>query len=85
MDEFVIPNKLVAFTKMCMEEIKYQERVNSTVSEAFIVETSLKQEDKLSSLLINLAVEKAVKMMQNEASGIGVNNHRVRILNFANY
>jgi len=83
MEEFGIPNKLVKLTKMCMEGTKYQVRVDSTLSEAFTVETGLKQGDALSPLLFNLALEKAVRMMQVEASGIAINDHRVHVLGFA--
>lgn len=48
MDEFWIPNKLATFTKMYMEGKKYQVRVDSWLSEAFTVETGLKQLVELS-------------------------------------
>lgn len=61
-EEFGIPNKLVSLTKICMEGTKYQVTVDSTLSEAFTVKTSLKQDDSLSPLLFNLALEKAVRL-----------------------
>lgn len=67
-------------TKKCTDGTKYQVRVDSILSEAFTVETRLKKGD---ALLFNIALEKAVRMMQNEASGIAVNNYRVRVLDFA--
>jgi len=83
MEEFGIPNKLVTLTKMFMEGKKYQVRVDSTLSEAFTVETSLKQGNALSPLLFNLTLEKAVTMMQVEASGIAINDRRIHVLGFA--
>lgn len=69
--------------KICTEETKYQVRVDSTSSEAFTVETGLKQGNALSPLRFNLALENPVKMMQSEASGVITNDYRVQILGFA--
>ncbi|KAL4091440.1 hypothetical protein QTP88_026132 [Uroleucon formosanum] len=83
MEEFGIPYKLISLTKMCMEGTKYQVRVDNLLSDTFTVETGLKQGDALSPLLFNLALEKAVRMMQNAESGVAVNEYRVQILGFA--
>lgn len=83
MEEFGIPNKLILLTKICIEGTKYQVKVDSIISDAFTVETGLKQGDALSPLLFNLALEKVVRMMQNAKSGATVNEHRVQILGFA--
>jgi hypothetical protein len=82
MEEFGIPNKLISLTKMCMEGTKYQVRVDSILSDAFTVETGFKQGGTLSPLLFNLALEKAVRMMQSLESERVVNEHRVLILGF---
>lgn len=58
MEEFGIPKKLVALTKMCMEDTQYRVRVEQTMSEPFEVSTGLKQGDSLSPTLFNLAVNK---------------------------
>lgn len=39
------PRKLIALTKMCMNDTKYQVRVDQTLSEKFDVITGLKQGD----------------------------------------
>ncbi|XP_008183215.1 uncharacterized protein LOC103309478 [Acyrthosiphon pisum] len=39
--------------------------------------------DALSPPLFNLALEKAVRMMQNAESGVAVNEHRVQVLRFS--
>lgn len=75
MEKFEIYNKLISLTKMCMEGINYHVRVDGTLSEVFTLETGLKQLDAPSPLFFNLALEKAVRMMQSEASGILVNDH----------
>lgn len=46
-----------------MEEMKYQIRIDQTTSKTFTVETRLKQEDALSPLLLNITLEKAIRMM----------------------
>ncbi|VVC35316.1 Hypothetical protein CINCED_3A018693 [Cinara cedri] len=61
MKEFGFPKELINLTKLCMENVKYQMRMNGIESEAFIVETGLKQSDVLFLLLFNLALEKAVR------------------------
>lgn len=66
MEEFGIPNKLVAHTKIYMERTKYQVMIDSTLSDDFTEETNLKQGDALSPLLFNSALEKAAKLMQSE-------------------
>jgi hypothetical protein len=50
------------------------------VSEAFKVETGLKQGDALSPLLFNIALEKAVSVLQNEARGISVDEYHIKLL-----
>lgn len=45
MEEFGIPKKLVALTKMYMDDTLYRIRVEQTMSEAFEVSTGLKQGD----------------------------------------
>jgi len=70
MEEFGFPKKLINLTKLAMEGVKYQVRVDNIMLEAFSVETGLKQGDALSPLLFNVALEKAVKVLENEARGL---------------
>jgi hypothetical protein len=83
MEEFGFPNKLINLTKLAMEGVKYQVRVDNTMSEAFGVETGLKQGDALSPLLFNIALEKAVRVLQNEARGLNVDQYQINVLGFA--
>ncbi|KAE9523651.1 hypothetical protein AGLY_016203 [Aphis glycines] len=57
---------------MCTEDTLYRERVEQTMSEAFEVSTGLKQGDSLSPTLFNLAMEKAIREMQIETTGITI-------------
>lgn len=79
MEEFGFPNKLINITKLAMEGEKYQVRVDSTLSEAFGVETGLKREDVLSPLIFNIALEKAVRALQNEARGLNVDQYQIKV------
>ncbi|VVC37235.1 Hypothetical protein CINCED_3A009097 [Cinara cedri] len=45
MEEFGFPKKLINLTKFCMEVVKYRVSVDGIESEAFSVETRLKQGD----------------------------------------
>lgn len=73
MIEFGIPKKLKSLVRMCMEGTQYQIRVDQTISEIFTVEIGLKQGEALSLILFNLALEKAVREMQKETTGIEIN------------
>jgi len=83
MEEFGFPNKLINLTKLAMEGVKYQVRVDNFMSEAFSVETGLKQGDALSPLLFNIALEKAIRVLQKESRGLNVDEHQIKVLGFA--
>jgi hypothetical protein len=59
MEEFGFSKKLINLTKLSMEGVKYQVRVESIVSEVFKVKTGLKQGHALFLLLFNIALKKA--------------------------
>lgn len=83
MDEVGIPKKLIYLTKMCMENTQYQVRVDGTLSKAFEVKTGLKQGDALSPMLFNLALEKTIREMQKEPTGITIGIRKIQVLGFA--
>jgi hypothetical protein len=83
MEEFGFPKKLTNLTKLAIGGVKYQVRVDNIMSEAFSVETGLKQGDALSPLLFNIALEKAVRVLQNEARGLNLDEHQIKVLGFA--
>lgn len=47
------------------------------------METGLKQGDALSPVLFNLALEKAIRELQKETTGIEINQQKIQILGFA--
>uniref|UniRef100_A0A2S2QC17 Putative RNA-directed DNA polymerase n=1 Tax=Sipha flava TaxID=143950 RepID=A0A2S2QC17_9HEMI len=84
MYEFGIPNMLIFLTKVCMNGTKYQVRVDNVLSEEFQVVTGLKQDDTLSPLLLNIALEKVVRNIQRDNHNIDIGTNKIGILGFAN-
>ena len=68
MSEFNIPNKLIRFTQMTMENIKSQVRIQSDLSDSIITKKGLRQGASLASLLFNLALEKVVRNAGTQTS-----------------
>jgi len=68
---------------MCLEGTQYQIKADQTTFETFTAETGLKQGDALSPILFNLVLEKAVRVMQKEATGVKINQRKIQILGFA--
>jgi hypothetical protein len=59
--EFIIPMELAKLIKMCLTETYSRVRVDKHLSDMFPVMNDLKQEDALSPLSINFAVEYAIR------------------------
>jgi hypothetical protein len=59
--EFGIPRKLVGLIKMCLTETYSIVRIGKNLSDKFSIENGLKQEDALSPLLLNYALEYAIR------------------------
>ncbi|KAL4084353.1 hypothetical protein QTP88_028176 [Uroleucon formosanum] len=83
MYEFGFPKKLIALTKMCMENTKYRVRTRNITSETFTVETGLKQGDALSLVLFNLTLEKVIRVLQDNEGGLLIGQNKIQILGFA--
>jgi sorting nexin-29 len=83
MYEFGFPKKLIALTRMCMENTKYRVRTQNITSGTFTVGTGLKQGDALSPVLFNLALEKVVRILQTNEGGLLINQNNIRLLGFA--
>jgi hypothetical protein len=66
--EFGIPMKLVRFVKMCLNEIYCKVHIGKHLSDSFPIQNGLKQGDALSPLLFNVALEYAIrKVQENQA------------------
>jgi len=83
MYKFGFPKKLIALTKMCMENTKYRVRTQNVTSETFTVKTRLKQGDALSPILLNRALEKVIRVLQVNEGGLLIGQNKIQILGFA--
>jgi len=59
-----IPMKLVRLIKMCLTETYSRVRLGKNLSNMFPIRDSLKQENALSPLLFNFALEYAIRRIQ---------------------
>jgi hypothetical protein len=59
--EFGIPKKIVRLIKMCLNETYSKNSVGKLLSDKFLIQNGLKQGDALSPLLLNFALEYAIR------------------------
>jgi hypothetical protein len=62
--EFGIPKELVRLIKMCLNETYSKVRIGKLLSDKFPIQNGLKQGDALSPLLFNVALEYAIRKIQ---------------------
>jgi len=71
--EFGIPVKLVWLIKMCLTETYSRIRVGKNLTDMFPIRNSLIQGDALSPLLLNFALEYAIKRFHVKQNGLKLN------------
>lgn len=65
-----------------MNGTKYKVRIYQTLSEGFEVVTNLKQGNALSPLLFNIALEKAIRSVQNNNLETSIGTIQIDVLGF---
>lgn len=83
MEKFDIPSKLVRMVKLYIEGSHCKIKFRNYYSKEFEATVSLKQEDALSPILFNIALEEVVRKVQKTTNGMSFNRKLHALLAYA--
>ena len=78
--EFGVPQKIVMLIKMCLTEMYSRVRVGKNLCDRFPIRNGLKQGDALTPMLLNFALEYAIRRIQVNLHDLKLNGTHQLVL-----